>query len=464
MESRTFSTRACIGQCVRKYSDYVIRVCNIETSNLEPQEEQRLRMLLLSSGFAAVISFLMGSISYNIDTAFRPTHTVMFGASVIYLFIPILFRLTKDVFIGLMVFAALSWAVVFLIAFYAYGLPSPVLSGFFVLTIIGFIIGSKKVGWFSVLLSILGIAILYFLHQSNYSFRNFAENRIISIQFFNEIFMLCMTGVLLWFYEHSREQSAQLVDQTMKELELARDEAELASQSKTQFLAKMSHVLRTPLSAILGYAELVREELEELPANNQARGLEKDMGRIEHSAHHLLELINELLDLSKIEAREIVIMPERIQVDTFLRDLQFSIVPMLEIHQNDFELTLPEDLGDIIVDPFRLKQILLNLLSNACKFTDQGLIKLSVARQGDCVCFYVEDSGIGMIEEQLIRVFEPFKQADDSIQHKYGGTGLGLSIAQELAMLMNGQITATSEAGKGSIFTLDLPQTPPKKV
>ena len=131
MESRTFSTRACIGQCVRKYSDYVIRVCNIETSNLEPQEEQRLRMLLLSSGFAAVISFLMGSISYNIDTAFRPTHTVIFGASVIYLFIPILFRLTKDVFIGLMVFAALSWAVVFLIAFYAYGLPSPVLSGFF---------------------------------------------------------------------------------------------------------------------------------------------------------------------------------------------------------------------------------------------------------------------------------------------------------------------------------------------
>jgi signal transduction histidine kinase len=234
------------------------------------------------------------------------------------------------------------------------------------------------------------------------------------------------------------------------------EQLELASHHKSQFLANMSHELRTPLNAIIGLTEMM--------VTNAARfGTEKaqePLRRVQAAGTHLLGLINQVLDLSKIEAGKLELNPQIVPLATLIDQVIGTAHQLAEQNQNRLVVEAPDDLGSLTVDPMRLRQILLNLLSNACKFTKQGEVALRARRVvdgPDWIELAVADSGIGMTAEQLAKLFAEFTQADASTAQRFGGTGLGLAITRKLARLMGGDVTVTSESGKGSVFTVRLP-------
>jgi signal transduction histidine kinase/CheY-like chemotaxis protein len=240
------------------------------------------------------------------------------------------------------------------------------------------------------------------------------------------------------------------------EVEEKSRQLEMASQHKSQFVASMSHELRTPLNAIIGLTEMM--------VSNAARfGTEKaaePLRRVHRAGTHLLGLINQVLDLSKIEAGKLELSPETVNLAPLLEDVVGTARQLAEQNKNRLVVESPENLGSLTVDPMRLRQILLNLLSNACKFTKQGEVKLRVKKVVDgrnWIEIAVADTGIGMTPEQQAKLFEEFTQADSSTARQYGGTGLGLAITRKLARMMGGDVTVTSEPGKGSVFTVRLP-------
>jgi len=239
-------------------------------------------------------------------------------------------------------------------------------------------------------------------------------------------------------------------------LTAARDQAEAMSLTKSAFLASMSHELRTPLNAIIGLTEMM--------VTNAARfGTEKalePLRRVHRAGTHLLGLINQVLDLSKIEAGKLELSPETVNLAPLLEDVIGTARQLAEQNKNRLVVESPDNLGSLTVDPMRLRQILLNLLSNACKFTQQGEVKLRVKKVVDgrnWIEIAVADTGIGMTPEQQAKLFEEFTQADSSTARQYGGTGLGLAITRKLARMMGGDVTVASEPGKGSVFTVRLP-------
>jgi signal transduction histidine kinase len=242
----------------------------------------------------------------------------------------------------------------------------------------------------------------------------------------------------------------------------ARVKAEEVSRTKSTFLANMSHELRTPLNAIIGYSEMLLEELEE--AGQKA--LAADVVKVHAAGKHLLGLINDVLDLSKIEAGKMTIHAEAFEVDALVQDVVGTIQPLLDKNGNTLALDAQAALGEMRSDVTRLRQVLLNLLSNASKFTSKGKVTLTARREsgpeGDRLLFAVSDSGIGMTPEQLDKLFKPFTQADASTTRKYGGTGLGLAISLAFVEMMGGRITVTSEYGAGSTFTVLLPALLPQ--
>jgi signal transduction histidine kinase len=231
---------------------------------------------------------------------------------------------------------------------------------------------------------------------------------------------------------------------------------QLASEHKSQFVSSVSHELRTPLNAIIGLTEMM--------VKNAARfGTEKaqePLQRVNRAGTHLLGLINQVLDLSKIEAGKLELNPQTVQLASLIKDVLSTAEQLAEQNKNRLVVDAQEDLGALTVDPMRLRQILLNLLSNACKFTKAGEVKLAarkVSNGSHFVEFAVSDTGIGMTAEQQAKLFEEFTQADASTAQRFGGTGLGLAITRKLARMMGGDVTVTSEPGKGSVFTVRLP-------
>jgi PAS domain S-box-containing protein len=237
----------------------------------------------------------------------------------------------------------------------------------------------------------------------------------------------------------------------------AKEKAETASRAKSTFLANMSHELRTPLNAIIGYSEMLQEEAEDA----QQDGPHADLEKIRASGKHLLGLINDILDLSKIEAGKMNLFLETFDVAEMVKGAVGTISPLLEQNGNTLAVECPDNLGAIHADLTKVRQSLLNLLSNASKFTDHGTVRLRVGREPfegqDWVVFEVVDSGIGMTPEQITKLFQPFTQADLSTTRKYGGTGLGLTITRRFCQLMGGDVTVRSEAGRGSTFTIRIP-------
>jgi signal transduction histidine kinase len=269
--------------------------------------------------------------------------------------------------------------------------------------------------------------------------RRFSDRQIALATTFADQAVIAIENVRL-FYE-IQEKSRQL---------------ELASQHKSQFLASMSHELRTPLNAIIGLTEMM--------CTNAARfGTEKaqePLRRVNAAGTHLLSLINEVLDLSKIEAGKLELNPEPVNLARLIDEVIGTAGQLAEKNQNRLTLEAQENVGALTADSMRLKQILLNLLSNACKFTKEGEVALRVRKVTDgrdWVELAVADTGIGMTAEQQAKLFQEFTQADSLTARRYGGTGLGLALSRKLARMMGGDVTVTSEPGKGSVFTVRLP-------
>jgi signal transduction histidine kinase len=255
----------------------------------------------------------------------------------------------------------------------------------------------------------------------------------------------------------TEEKLRALVHAQTTHLLAAKDEAEEAARAQSRFLANMSHELRTPLNAIIGYSALMAEDAEDL--GNE--GLLADLKKINTSGQYLLALINDILDLSKVKAGKIQLFQESYGLGPFIEEVRGIIQPLAEKNNNRLVVDYPPEIETIHSDKTRLRQILFNLLSNACKFTQHGTVGLKVYHgefdERPYLCFSVSDSGIGMSEQQMEGLFQEFFQAEASISGQYGGTGLGLVISRHFARMMGGEITVRSTRGQGSTFTLRLP-------
>ena len=269
-----------------------------------------------------------------------------------------------------------------------------------------------------------------------------------------------MTADLRQIYatiEETVRVRTQELHQSNTALERAREEAESANRTKSAFLASMSHELRTPLNAIIGFTRLVMRRSKEVLPARQYENLEK----ILLSAEHLLALINDILDLSKVEAGKMDLYLETFDLTTMLRDVETTVQPLVEKNANTLVVQCANNLNTMRTDLTKVRQALLNLLSNASKFTQQGTIGLTAIREvadgGDWVTLSVTDTGIGMTPEQMGKLFQAFSQAEVSTAGQYGGTGLGLTITRKFCQMMGGDITVESEEGQGSTFTMRLP-------
>ncbi|MEG4914903.1 MULTISPECIES: ATP-binding protein [unclassified Microcoleus] len=275
----------------------------------------------------------------------------------------------------------------------------------------------------------------------------------------------------------SLNELIQRVAEYTEELHEAKVAAEAANRSKSAFLANMSHELRTPLNAIINYSEMLQEDAQDSGSEDFLPDLEK----IQTAGKHLLDMISDILDISKIEAGHVTLYLENFDVATMIEEVMTTAQPLVEKKGNALALKTKGELGTMYADQPKVRQILLNLLSNAAKFTEKGVITIGVERikieksrpgkqnknndiqsgssyTSQVVIFRVSDTGIGMTNEQLEQIFKPFTQADASTTRKYGGTGLGLTISQRLCQILGGEISVESEDGKGSTFIVSLPE------
>ena len=268
--------------------------------------------------------------------------------------------------------------------------------------------------------------------------------------------------VIRWFGTNTDVTEQREAEQALREseehLRTAKEGAEAANLAKSQFLANMSHELRTPLNAVIMYSELLQEEAED----KGVREFIPDLDKIRAGGKHLLALVNGVLDLSKIEAGKMELYLETFDVASMVKDVAATLEPLVSKNGNKLQVELPGDLGEMFADLTKVRQILFNLLSNASKFTEQGTLQINARRATDeagvsQLYFKVTDSGIGMTPEQLEKLFQPFTQADASTTRKFGGTGLGLTISRRFCEMMGGEVSVTSETGKGSVFTVRLP-------
>jgi signal transduction histidine kinase/CheY-like chemotaxis protein len=271
-------------------------------------------------------------------------------------------------------------------------------------------------------------------------------------------------GLLAQAFNHMTVSIGQDIERREKhehELSEAREAAEAANKAKSQFLANMSHELRTPMNAIIGYSEMLMEEAEDLGQQDFI----PDLKKIHAAGKHLLALINDILDLSKIEAGKMELFCESFDLTSMLEDVAATVDSLVKKKSNTLKLNLAPGLGTVHTDLTKVRQTLFNLLSNACKFTERGTITLSARRvagagpgaTGERIVLSVADTGIGVARDKLTLLFREFTQADESTTRKYGGTGLGLAITRRFCEMMGGTIRVDSELGRGSTFTIDLP-------
>jgi len=288
--------------------------------------------------------------------------------------------------------------------------------------------------------------------------REFGPDEVAVVDRFAELASLVLINARLFAAARQELSERRRAEAALQE---AKDAAEVANRSKSMFLANMSHELRTPLNAVIGYSEMLQEEAADL-------GMEDfipDLQKIQGAGRHLLALINDILDLSKIEAGKMDVCLEPVEVAKLIGEVASTIEPLIQKNENILRITIDPHAGIMQTDAMKVRQSLLNLLSNASKFTDHGVVMLNVRRdtvadrdwEGDWIEFQVVDTGIGMTSAQMGRLFEAFSQADAATSSKFGGTGLGLALTKRFCKLMGGDVRVESEHGVGSTFTIRLP-------
>ena len=354
-------------------------------------------------------------------------------------------------------------------SFFFGGISSPFLPWFLIAMVLGFFYLANQVG--GVLFGVgVQLAAFFAARLLLGDFPELLEAE--SLKYANLISIvaaLAYMTLLCLYYENvmriSTEMEAEAAEQRQRLVALsdAMEAAELASKRKSIFLAKMSHELRTPLNAVIGYTEILRETYEQRPDGERKMA---DLDRIRTAGRHLLALVDDVIDLSSIEANRLELTVEPVAVSALVEDVVSTAAPLIHKRDNRLVVEMPEDLGTLELDALKLRQSMLNLLSNAAKFTTKGTITLTVLRNrsemGEQLMIEVSDNGIGMTQEGVGRLFTDFSQAENDTSSKFGGTGLGLALTRRFCEMMGGEITVRSQRGIGSSFAIRIPVAGPR--
>jgi signal transduction histidine kinase/ActR/RegA family two-component response regulator len=423
---------------------------------------KRVQMFIISHVFGPIIATPIPVFLWFADP--QPWPQVPILAASIYGFWPFLalVKLFPRAYTPLAMASVLNLSFCILWGTYNYGgTSSPFLVWFVLTPLLAFMyLGSTWTARIFVFGQItLGIAGLYGIYlYSDFPVHIPVENMVVAgvlSALGSNIYVFMMAA----YYSSVVDSQSELIKEidrhqsTLKALTRAKDDAERANRAKSEFLAKMSHELRTPLNAVLGYSELMLEDAELDGRSEQIADLQK----ISAAGKHLLAMVNDILDISKIEAGKMVLHVENVDLDQLIDEVESTARPLVAKNSNSFAVERGSNLGAMRADITKLRQAIFNLLSNAAKFTQNGQITLSVRRDGDWMEIAVTDTGIGISPEQQKVLFSNFSQASSKIAAVYGGTGLGLSLSQNLCRLMGGRIDMESELGKGSRFTIRLP-------
>jgi signal transduction histidine kinase len=386
-----------------------------------------------------------------------------------FLAIPLLLRIGGSLRVAAMVSVQVLVGLSLFGSFFFGGISSPLLPWFLIAMVLGFFYLAD-----SIKVTLAGVALqLACFVGARIAFGDFPDlletESLKLANTFSILAALAYMTLLCLYYETVMRISLSLEQETIDQrsrLELLREAmqtAELASKRKSIFLAKMSHELRTPLNAVIGYAEILRESFEEKPDAGRKM---QDLDRIHAAGRHLLALVNEVIDLSSIEANRVELSTQPVVLKSLIDEVIATASPLVSKRDNRMIVNMPEDLGTLELDALKVRQSLLNLLSNAAKFTTKGTIMLTVVKRvtghGDKLLLEVTDNGIGIAPEALRRIFETFGQAENDTLSKFGGTGLGLALTKRFCQMMDGTIEVRSDRGVGTSFTIEIPMVPAK--
>jgi signal transduction histidine kinase len=432
------------------------------------QENQSDRLMARTFVLLHLLGPLMGhSVTFFLSqTAAGATWQFWVTEAIVvaFLAIPLLLRAVGRLQIAAMVSVQLLVGLSLFGSFFFGGISSPLLPWFLIAMVLGFFYLADSIKG-----TLVGVALqLGCFVGARIAFGEFPmmiEPESLKLaNSFSIVAALAYMTLLCLYYETVMRISLSLEQETIDQrgkLEALREAmtaAELASTRKSIFLAKMSHELRTPLNAVIGYAEILRETFEERP--NAGRKM-SDLDRIHAAGRHLLALVNDVIDLSSIESSRVELSTQAVVVKSLIDEVIATATPLISKRDNRMVVDMPEDLGAMELDALKVRQCLLNLLSNAAKFTTKGTIALRVlsrpSTRGEVLVLEVADDGIGIPSESLRRIFEDFSQADNETLNKFGGTGLGLALTKRFCQMMGGSITVHSERGLGSSFIIEIP-------